>query len=82
MLEIIRNRWKQIALMIVLLAGAAFLPACATQPKQVALVSDPDSQTNSAIPWNKPASWEGRGDLPPGLGEQTESPHGSGTTTH
>ncbi len=46
----------------------------------MALVSDPDARTGSAIPWNKPANWEGRGNIPPGAGfGGTEPFGGSGT---
>jgi hypothetical protein len=33
------------------------LTSCATQ-KETALVSDPDDQGGSAIPWNKQEPWE------------------------
>ena len=50
---------------ILLLAGT--LVSCATAPKQAALVGDPDSPSESSIPWNKPQGWEGTAGLPAGL---------------
>lgn len=70
----IRNLWQPRGLTIALLAAAAALSSCASQKPQAALVSDPDARTGSAIPWNKPAQWEGRGNLPGGLG--TNDPFG------
>jgi hypothetical protein len=70
MLEVqVRNRWRPFCLTIALLAAAAALSSCASQPKQTALVADPDAQSGSAIPWNKPATWEGRENVPAGIGE-------------
>ncbi len=72
----IRNLWQPRALTIALLAAAAALSSCASQKPQTALVSDPDARTGSAIPWNKPANWEGRGNLPPGAGGGATDPFG------
>ncbi|HEY2799121.1 MAG TPA: hypothetical protein VGI85_00880 [Chthoniobacterales bacterium] len=51
-------------LTIVLMATSATLSSCASQAPKTALVSDPDAHPDSAIPWNRPASWEGREGLP------------------
>ena len=59
-------------LTIALLAASAALSSCASQPKETALVSDPDARGDSSIPWNKPERWEGRADVPPGLGGDQE----------
>ena len=66
MLEtIIPNARRSRCLTIVLLAVfAAALASCASQPKQADLVTDPDAQQASSIPWNRPAKWEGRAGLP------------------
>ena len=64
----IRNFWGPRCLLIASLAAAAFLSSCASSKPQTALVNDPDGQVGSSIPWNKPAQFEGRGNLPPGLG--------------
>ncbi|MBA3607196.1 MAG: hypothetical protein H0W43_01580 [Chthoniobacterales bacterium] len=32
------------------------------------MISDPDAQKESAIPWNKPAKWETGANVPGGLG--------------
>ena len=71
MLEIpIRNRRRTRCLTLALcaLAAGAF-SSCATQkPRTAALISDPDSQTESSIPWNKPAKWESGANVPGGIG--------------
>ena len=64
----IRNFLHPRALTIAMLALAATLSSCASDKPQTALVNDPDAQVGSAIPWNKPAQWEGRGNLPGDLG--------------
>ncbi len=68
MQETIRNLWQPRCLTIAFLALAATLSSCASDKPQTALVNDPDAQVGSSIPWNKPAQWEGRGNLPGGLG--------------
>lgn len=65
--QILEHRWKR-GLTIAFLGAAAFLSSCASQPKQTALVSDPDARSDSAIPWNKPERWEGRENIPGGIG--------------
>lgn len=52
-----------------LLAAFALLASCASQKPPIALVDDPSANHDSSIPWNKPQSWEGRGNVPAGLGE-------------
>ena len=59
-----RAHWLAIAL----LGGAAALSSCATQKPAPNLVSDPDAVSGSAIPWNRPANWEGRGNIPSNIG--------------
>lgn len=51
-------------LTIALLATSAALSSCASNAPKTALVNDPDARPGSAIPWNKPATWEGRENLP------------------
>jgi hypothetical protein len=65
----IRNRRPARGLTILILAaaGAAFA-SCASQPPRTALINDPDAQGESSIPWNKPAKWEGAGNIPGGIG--------------
>ncbi len=56
------------------LAGVALalFSSCATKEPRTALITDPDAQKESSIPWNKPAKWETGANVPSGLG-------GSGT---
>ena len=68
MLEIILNLWQPRGLTVAMLALAATLSSCASDKPQTALVNDPDAQVGSAIPWNRPANWEGRGNIPGGVG--------------
>ncbi len=83
MLETIHNLWQPRVLTIALLALAATLTSCASDKPQTALVNDPDAQVGSSIPWNKPANWEGRGNIPgnvgsPGSGFDTSGTGGTG----
>lgn len=66
----IHNLWQVRCLPLALLAASAMLSACASHPPQTALVNDPDAQVGSSIPWNKPAQWEGRGNLPANIGSR------------
>jgi hypothetical protein len=50
------NLPKKIAFVLLLLTAAS-LVSCATH-KDTALISDPNNKTDSAIPWNKPETWE------------------------
>lgn len=52
---------------------AALFSSCATEKTQTALISDPDSQRESSIPWNRPQKWESGAAFPGGA-----SPFGSG----
>lgn len=72
----IRNLCQPRSLTIALLAVGAALSSCASQKPPTALVSDPDARTGSAIPWNKPANWEGHGNIPPGAGLGGSDPFG------
>ena len=47
---------KRLFLLGLSVLGMALLPGCATVPES-------DSDQVSTIPWNRPASWEGRGPL-------------------
>lgn len=42
--------------------------SCATDKPRTALISDPDAQKESSIPWNKPAKWESGANVPGGIG--------------
>ena len=55
----IRNLRPSFCLTIACFGLVAALSSCASQPKQTALVSDPDATAGSSIPWNHPQSWEG-----------------------
>ena len=46
---------------ILLILSALLLAGCATSPSTD--ITTPESSAVSAIPWNKPASWEGSGAL-------------------
>jgi hypothetical protein len=63
---------------LLLAAGAVstFSSCASEQPTTTALVSDPDARGGSTIPWNRPANWEGRGNLPPGVGGNGQDPFG------
>lgn len=55
-------------LTIALFAGlAGGFTSCASQRPATALVSDPDARGESSVPWNRPANWEGKGDIPTGI---------------
>jgi len=66
----IRSRRLARCLTIALLAVAAagMFSSCATEKPHTALVNDPDLQSESSIPWNKPEKWEGAANIPGGLG--------------
>jgi hypothetical protein len=61
-------RSRPLAGTLLLLIVAGFFSSCATEQPHTALVSDPDSRTESSIPWNKPAKWETGANIPGGLG--------------
>ncbi|MCE9587311.1 MAG: hypothetical protein K8R57_03240 [Verrucomicrobia bacterium] len=46
---------------ILLILSTLLLAGCATAPSTD--ITTPESSAVSAIPWNKPASWEGSGAL-------------------
>jgi hypothetical protein len=79
---LIRDLRRPRCLTIALLGATAFLSSCASQPKQTALVSDPDAATKgSDIPWNRPASWEGQASVPGGP-QGSDPSFGNGSTYH
>ena len=45
----------------ILILSVILLSGCASDPNTE--ISSPESASVSAIPWNKPASWEGSGAL-------------------
>ena len=45
-----------------------FFSSCATEKPRTALISDPDAQKESSIPWNRPQKWETGANIPGGLG--------------
>jgi hypothetical protein len=47
---------SQLLTLSLVLCGALGLGGCATEPR-------PETDQVSAIPWNRPATWEGRGPL-------------------
>lgn len=47
----------------VLALGLATLSGCATPDSKPKPPVNPDKEKVSTIPWNKPASWEGQGQL-------------------
>jgi hypothetical protein len=55
-------------LTIVFFALALLFPSCATEKPHTALISDPDAQRESSIPWNRPQKWETGANIPGGLG--------------
>ena len=62
-----RRRTRCLTIALFALAAGAF-SSCATQKPRTALISDPDSQNESSIPWNKPAKWESGANVPGGIG--------------
>jgi hypothetical protein len=48
---------RTIVVPVLLCAFVVAMTSCATQ-KETALVTDPDDQGGSAIPWNKQEPWE------------------------
>jgi hypothetical protein len=46
-----------------LLAGGLTLISCVSEKQQVAVVKDPDTQKESAIPWNSQEKWEVGADM-------------------
>ena len=68
----IRSRLKRCLTIILLaIAATASLSSCASDRQHTALISDPDSRAESAIPWNKPARWESGANVPGGIGGNT-----------
>ena len=64
-----RSRRRKLCLTVTLLSAIlAGFSSCATEQPQTALINDPDSHTESSIPWNKPEKWETGAQLPGGLG--------------
>ena len=61
MLAQIRKQEKKVAMLLLLVATGLLVSSCATQKDNVALVNDPDSKPEGAIPWNKQEKWEGSG---------------------
>ena len=66
----IRNRRRTPCLTIAFLAivSGAFCSCATEKAHTTALVGDPDAQTETSIPWNKPAKWESGANLPGGIG--------------
>jgi hypothetical protein len=63
MKSILSIRSLRLALSLVAVTGTAFsLGACAGQPTDGSQYLAPD-QRPSSLPWNQPASWEGKGQL-------------------
>ncbi|HEX4668206.1 MAG TPA: hypothetical protein VH207_16580 [Chthoniobacterales bacterium] len=55
-------------LTIVLFSLTLLFSSCATEQPRTALISDPDAQSESSIPWNRPQKWETGANIPGGLG--------------
>ena len=59
MLATIRNRILfRVALVV---CGGAILTSCATH-KETALIDDPNSKKETALPWNEQQKWEREGE--------------------
>lgn len=63
-----RSRTRRSLALTLLATAAALICSCATEPPRTALISDPDAQKESSIPWNKPAKWESGANIPGGIG--------------
>jgi hypothetical protein len=68
MLETPVHDRRRARLTILICAAAMLFSSCATEKSRTALISDPDAQKESAIPWNKPAKWETGAQVPGGIG--------------
>jgi hypothetical protein len=65
---------RKIALGLLLIGGALFFGACATQKPAPALVNDPDAKHESQLPWNQQEKWESEGQFA-GMNQQRASGH-------
>jgi hypothetical protein len=75
MKTIFSARSVRLALGLMAVTGTAFLmSACSSQPNDGSQYLAPD-QRPSSLPWNQPASWEGKGQL----GGMGTGPQAAGT---
>ncbi len=63
--------------LLTIVSGAFCSCASPQAPQTAALVSDPDAQTETSIPWNKPAKWENGANLPGGIGSSAAAQAGN-----
>ncbi len=71
MLEVIirsRRRARCLTTALIFAVAASFCSCATEKPRTTALVTDPDAQQESSIPWNKPAKWETGAQVPGGIG--------------
>ena len=61
MLATIRNRIHLKLLLLALFALSSAFTSCATK-KDTALISDPNAQNETALPWNEQQKWEREGE--------------------
>ena len=57
---------KSVLQLLLLLAALSFLAGCASTKSNADV--DPNGETPSTIPWNRPESWEGGGALGGAMG--------------
>jgi predicted ATPase len=61
MLATIRNRIHLKLVLLTLFALPVIFTSCATK-KDTALISDPNAQNETALPWNEQQKWEREGE--------------------
>jgi hypothetical protein len=65
----ILSRRRGLTILFLAVIAASFC-SCATEKQpRTALISDPDSQNESSIPWNRPQKWESGSQVPGGFGQ-------------
>ena len=63
-----RRRARCLTTALILTVAGSFCSCATEKPQNTALISDPDAQRESSIPWNKPAKWETGSQVPGGIG--------------
>ena len=78
----IRKLPHALAILFVAAGALGSFSSCASDKPAPTLVSDPDARAGSAIPWNRPANWEGKGNIPGGIsnGQDPFGQSGNGGT--
>ena len=65
----ILSRRRGLTVLVLAVTAASFC-SCATEKQpRTALINDPDAQSESSIPWNRPQKWESGSQVPGGFGQ-------------